>query len=603
MWLFTELKRRNVFRVSAAYAVASWLLIQVAETIFPLFGFSESPARVVVVVLAIGFPVVLALSWLYELTPDGLRLESDVDRSRSITGNTGKKLDRAIIVVLTMALGYFAFDKFILDPARDVTLEENVKDQVRSNMLIESYGNNSIAVLPFVNMSDDANNEYFSDGVSEEILNLLSMVSQLRVISRSSAFSYKDKEIAIPAIAEELNVNHVLEGSVRKVGNTVRITAQLIEARTDTHLWSETFDRKLDDVFAIQDEIAAIVVEKLKVSLTRNAPQTQTTDPEAYVLYLQARHVSRQQDADSLKQAEQLYKKSLAIDPTYAKSWYGLGSVYSNYVNTNLLPTSEAFRLAQETTEKILELDPNSAIAYEGLGWLANKRDNDLSMAAYYIQRALELDPGNIEVLASAATLLQDLGRLQESIVATEYVVSRDPVNPVAYNNLGARYLYDHRLPQARTSLSKILVLSPNYIGARYFLGLVELLMGKPESALENFEQEQDDEWRLKGRALAFYALGLDEEANSALTQLITDWGDEWPSEIAQVYSYRHDLDNAFRWLAKEQEEEGGWGEGRLNPLYENLYTDPRWQELLEKMGVSDRQLAEIDFEVDVPDQ
>ncbi len=602
MSFIDELKRRNVIRVAIAYLAGGWLLIQLVETLFPVFGLSDALIRLVVILLIIGLPLILIFSWLYELTPEGLKLEKDVDRASSQVHHTGKKLDRAIIVVLALSLGYFAFDKFILDPVRDDALVEEATEHGRTQALVDSYGDKSIAVLPFVNMSDDASNEYFSDGISEEILNLLAKVSELRVISRSSAFSFKGKDIAIPAIAEALNVGHVLEGSVRKVGNTVRITAQLIEARTDTHLWSETYDRNLDDVFAIQDEIAAIVVEKLKVTLLGNVPQAQSTDPEAYALFLQARHVGRQQTIDGMKRAEKLYKSSLAIDPTYVPGWTGLGTLYANQVDASILPAEEGYQLAQEATEKALELNPNSALAYDGLGWLADRRDGDLPLAAHFVKTALELDPHNIGILRSAALILTNLGRLEEAIVVSEYVVSRNPVSPTSHNNLGALYLFNGEYPQAKASLSTILVLSPNFFGVRYILGLVDLLMGDAEAALENFEQEPDDQWRLKGRALAYYALGREKAADLALTQLIDDWGEQWPSEVAHVYSFRGELDDAFKWLEHEHEDPGGWAEGKLNPLLENLHVDPRWQEFLEKLGLSDRQLAEITFDVSLPD-
>jgi len=231
-----ELKRRNVLRVGAAYIVAAWLVIQIAETIFPLFGYGDTPARLVVIVLSIGFIPSLIISWVFEITPEGLRRDADVDRDHSITQVTGKKLDHIILVVLALALGYFAFDKFVLDPARDQSKVEIARQQGRTEALVESYGDQSIAVLPFVNMSSDEEQEYFSDGISEELLNLLAKIPELRVISRSSAFSYKGKDFKLAQVAEELNVAHILEGSVRKAGNKVRITAQLIEARSDTHL-------------------------------------------------------------------------------------------------------------------------------------------------------------------------------------------------------------------------------------------------------------------------------------------------------------------------------------------------------------------------------
>jgi hypothetical protein len=224
--LFHELKRRNVFRVGAAYVVVAWLVIQVVETIFPAFGFGDAAVRIVTIVFGIGLFPALIFAWAFELTPEGLKKESEVDRSSSITPYTGKKLDRMIMVALALALAYFAFDKFILSPQREAALkEENVTavkqalQKGRTEGLVESYGDKSIAVLPFVNMSDDVNNEYFSDGISEELLNLLAKIPELRVISRSTSWTFKDKDIDVADIREKLNVSHILEGSVRKAGN------------------------------------------------------------------------------------------------------------------------------------------------------------------------------------------------------------------------------------------------------------------------------------------------------------------------------------------------------------------------------------------------
>ncbi|UCC14439.1 MAG: adenylyl cyclase, partial [Gammaproteobacteria bacterium] len=265
MTFLEELKRRNVVRVGAAYVALSWLIIQVAETLFPLFGLSDAAARLVVILLAIGFLPALVFAWVFEFTPEGLRRESEVDHDSDVSRRMTRRLDRLIMVFLTLALGYFALDKFVIDPARDAeelaTATEQARQEGRSDAIVESYGDKSIAVLPFVNMSSDSEQEYFADGISEELLNLLARIPTLRVISRSSAFSFKGKDVNIPEVARQLNVAHVLEGSVRKSGDKIRITAQLIEARSDTHLWSETYDRTLDDIFAIQDNVAAAVVE------------------------------------------------------------------------------------------------------------------------------------------------------------------------------------------------------------------------------------------------------------------------------------------------------------------------------------------------------
>jgi adenylate cyclase len=321
MSFIAELRRRNVLRVGAAYLAVAWLLIQVAQAVFPAFGLGATTVRVVIVVLAIGLLPVLVFAWAFEITPEGLKRESEVDRNQSITPQTGKKLDRLIMVILALALGYFAVDKFVLAPKREQAATEAARAEGRTESVVKSYGEKSIAVLPFIDMSAKKDQEYFSDGISEELLNLLAKIPELRVISRSSAFSYKGKDVKLAQVAQELNVAHILEGSVRKAGNKVRITAQLIDARSDTHLWSETYDRPLDDIFAVQDEIAAMVVAQLKVKLLGGTPKAKSTDPAAYALYLQGRQSNRQNTAEGYRRSIQLYKQALAIDPAYDAAW------------------------------------------------------------------------------------------------------------------------------------------------------------------------------------------------------------------------------------------------------------------------------------------
>src|SRR5881398_1121016 len=279
---------------------------------------------------------------------------------------------------------------------------------------------NSIAVLPFVNMSEDKANEYFSDGISEELLNLLAKIPQLQVTARTSSFAFKGKETGIPEIARTLHVAHVLEGSVRKAGNSVRITAQLIKAGTDTHLWSQTYDRKLDDIFAIQDEIAADVVKQLKVTLLGAAPKARTTDPEAYALYLQAVQLGRPFTAEAFQESDALYRKVLAIDPRYAPAWYGLARNFSHETGQSLLPRKEGFALAREAAVKALAIDPDYAPAHAQLGWIAMYGNNDLADAALHLERALALDPADLRVLTTSVTLLQSLGRLDEALALEE---------------------------------------------------------------------------------------------------------------------------------------------------------------------------------------
>ena len=319
----------------------------------------------------------------------------------------------------------------------------------------------SIAVLPFVNMSEDKANEYFSDGISEELLNLLAKIPQLQVTARTSSFSFKGKEVAIPEIARTLHVAHVLEGSVRKAGNSVRITAQLIKAGTDTHLWSQTYDRKLDDIFAIQDEIAADVVKQLKVTLLGAAPKARTTDPEAYALYLQAVQLGRQNTAEAFQQSDALYRKVLAIDPRYAPAWDGLARNFTNETSQGLLSSKEGYAQAREAAMKALAIDPEYAPAHARLGCIAMNGDNDLAGAAEHFKRALALDPADLDVLRNSATLLQSLGRLDEALALDEALVRRDPVNVTTLFNLGVHQRMAGRLDAAIASFRTVLSLSP----------------------------------------------------------------------------------------------------------------------------------------------
>ena len=289
MSLFNELKRRNVFRIGIAYVVSAWLIIQVVETIFPAFGFGDAAVRLVVVVLAIGFLPVLVLAWIFEFTSEGIRKEEDVDHSTALSIRANKNLDRIIMAVLVLALAFFAFDKFILDPARDASRVEAAREEGRTEALKVAKNDKSIAVLPFANISSDPEQEYFSDGITVELLNLMARIPELRVISRSSSFSLKGQDLHITEIAEKLGVAHVLEGSVRKAGDKLRITAQLVDARTDTYLWSGTYDRTMEDVFAIQDEIAADVAERLQLALLDPIPKARRTNLEAYTKTLQAK--------------------------------------------------------------------------------------------------------------------------------------------------------------------------------------------------------------------------------------------------------------------------------------------------------------------------
>jgi TolB-like protein len=609
MSLFGELKRRNVFRVGVAYLVASWLIIQVSETIFPLFGF-DAAARIVVVVLAIGFIPALVFAWAFELTPEGLKKEKDVDRSASITPQTGRKLDRLIMAVLALALGYFALDKFVFEPQREAAVQrekdaavEQARQKGRAEALVESYGDRSIAVLAFDDMSPEGDQEYLSDGIAEELLNLLAKIPELRVISRASAFTFKGKDLEIPEIAERLNVSHILEGSVRKAGNRVRITAQLIEARSDTHLWSETYDRTLDDVFAIQDEIAGVVVEQLRIKLLGEVPRQRKTDPEAYALYLRARHLSRLITAEGYEQSNALYRQVLALDPDYAAAWDGLAVNYNHMSGDGLLPIDEGSRLVREAAEKALAIDPGYAKAHATLAYSAVYFDNNLPAAARHLEQALALAPGDTDILGTGAMLLFNLGRSGQSIAVDEYVTARDPVNPIRHANLSIGYFGAGRWDAAIASARTALTLSPGYgSGAQFLIGASLLFQGETQAALEAMQREPSEDDRLAGLSIAYHAMGETAASDAALAQLIDNYEKEFAYKIAAVMACRNEADRAFEWLAKAVEYRDFWlSEIVGDPLFFNLQSDPRWLPFLESIGKSPEQLAAIEFEVKLP--
>jgi len=587
-----------VIRVAIAYFVIACVLIAISFVLFPFLGVPDWGTRLLPAVCALGFPVALALSWIYERTSGGMVRNAPISRS------SAKRLDVILFGVTVTVLSLAVASHFWStagsgeqDGLPQVLPDEAIQSQVR-------YPDNSIAVLPFVNMSDDADNEYFSDGISEELLNLLARVRELRVISRSSAFSFKGKEVDIPTVAQKLNVAHVLEGSVRKSGNRVRITAQLIDVASDSHLWSGTYDREMGDIFAIQDEIAASVVAELKVRLLGTAPTSEEINPEAYTLYLQARHLGRQYSAESMEHSNALYQQIVDIEHDYVPAWSGLSTNYLNQAANGLLSSEEGFDLARSAAEKALAIDPGYAPVHVNLGWIAYGYNNDAAQAARHYERALELDPANIYAIRSAATLLNSINRPEEAVMLGQYFTARDPLTASGHTNLGSSYLLVHRWDEAIASYQATLKLSPGYIGAYYRIGVALLLKGDTVAALDAFSHEKDEEYQVKGKAMALHDLGRHEEFEAKLAELITRWGSDWPSEVAHVFAYIGDADNAFQWLnqAIEQNEEG-LIEQIFHPFYDAIHKDPRWDAVLRRMGCSPEQLDAIQFNVILPEE
>ena len=585
--------------------MVAWLVAQVLQLIFESFGSPDWVMKSVLVLLAAGLPFVLFFAWAFELTPEGLKREHEVDRSQSVTPQTGKKLDRVIIGVLVLALGYFALDKFVLSTEREAALVEATTQALTEKAEVAGQAvdaDKSIAVLPFVNMSEDKSNEYFSDGLSEELLNLLAKIPNLRVIARTSSFAYKGTTTKIADVARELNVAHVLEGSVRKSGNQVRITAQLVRASDSSHLWSESYDRSLDDVFAIQDEISAAVVEQLKIKLLGAAPKAKETDPAAYVLTLQARQLLRQGKAEGFAQSIALYQQALAIAPDYATAWAGLSDSYSRQADKGMRPIAEGYTLAREAADKALAIDPDNAAAHAQLGIISMAYDRDLAAAAQHFERALQLDPANPDIFLDAVYLTASLGRTEEAVALAEYVVSRDPVNAVGQYRLGLYYRGAGRPEEAMASLRTALSLSPGRIAAQTLIGFALLSKGEPENALVAMQQESAEGWRLVGLTMAYHALGRAPESDAALSELMKD-EQGWAYNIAYVLAYRGEADRAFEWLDKAvQYKDPGLAQIPTQIEFTNIHKDPRWLPFLESIGKSPAQLGAIEFKVTLPE-
>ncbi len=475
MSLFAELKRRNVFRVGVAYLVVAWLLIQVADVMIDNIGAPDWFFRGIMLVLGIGFPIVLVFAWAFELTPEGIKKEKDIDRSQSITNTTGRKLDRAIMVVMALALAYFALDKFVLETREDAAAIQAVEvQQVAAPTLAEPVAvsepqpqtedlRKSIVVLPFVNMSADPDQEYFSDGLSEELLNVLAKIDDLRVISRTSAFAFKGKEISIPEIARQLDVAYVLEGSVRSAGNQVRITAQLIEVANDSHLWSDAYNRGMENVFEVQVEISEAIAQALQVELGSVGDSGRPTDNlEAYQLFLRGRHHYQARGEASMGLAITALEQAIELDPGYADAWANLAAAYavmSYYVSEGY---TEFYQKADEAARKAITLDPRNGFGHAVLG-LLHHGEMQFEQAMQELDLAIQLSPSESNAYLWAGITLSTLGYANEAIEYLQRAESFDPVFPNLQNWLYTLHVMAGEFQQARIYADRLRELDPAF--------------------------------------------------------------------------------------------------------------------------------------------
>ena len=579
---WARLRRRKVVQWGLAYAAGAWALLQVIGFFSDTFHWPELAKQFAAIALIVGLPIVLTLAWYH-----GDKGQQRITR------------DEAAILTLLFLLGVGLFWYY---QRTSIVPEARVEAQsapLSATTPADFPNDRSIAVLPFVNMSADREQEYFADGISEEVLNLLTQVPQLRVIARTSSFSFKGKEADIAEIAKKLNVAHVLEGSVRRSGDTVRITAQLIRASDSSHLWSETYDRKLTDVFAVQDEIATAVVSQMKVTLLGEVPRSRVTDPGAYTKFLQARHLTTQWTPEGFKRSTELFREVLAADPNYVEAWRLLATNILNEAASGLRPRDESCRLAREYVDKVLAIAPSYGRGHDGLALIALTCDLDPGTAAREWSTALELDPTNESIRFNVGFFLVSLGRVEQAVAVFRDSISRDPLSASTYVFLGMAYYLGTRWDEAADAFRTAISLSPRILVARAALGGLLLAKGDKDGALEIANEEPSEMHRLKVLAMITHAQGKQAESEAVLAQLIAKYQKPAAYDIATVYAVRGENDSAFQWLEKAVPHVVLV---TVDPAFAKLHDDSRWLPFLRKLGMAPEQLAAIEFDVKLPE-
>ena len=471
---FSELKRRNVYKVAVAYAVLAWLLIQVATQVFPFFEIPNWAVQFVILALIIAFPIAMVLAWAFELTPEGIKRENEVDRR--VARKTGRKLTAALVVVAAAAVGLMLFR---------VLHSQQATEQGRQDPSAVEIDRKSIAVLPFENLSDDRSNAYFTDGIQDEILTRLAKIADLKVISRTSTQRYKSTPENLPEIARQLGVAHILEGSVQKSGDAVRVNVQLIKAATDSHLWADSFDRKLTDIFAAESEIAKAIAEQLRVHLTGREEQViaakPTDNPEAYDAYLRglAYTLKTQNTPANYLGAQKYLREAVRLDPKFALAWALLSYVDARgYQTTNIQPTMALRNEAEHAMETALALDPNLGEAWIAKGYYQYGCVGDFESAARAYEQAREFLPNSSLVRLSLALLARDQGQWERAESYFQEAETLDPRNL----NLLTRHAQFHitlrHFPEALRKLDQILEIAPDDIDALVEKGAIAQAQG-----------------------------------------------------------------------------------------------------------------------------
>ena len=569
--LFAELKRRRVFRALIGYGIAAFAVLQIIEPIMHGLHWPDPVLSYVVAALALGFPLVVTLAWIFDVN------EGRVERTAPAEGVRGARLALLLIVIGLLAAAPGALWYFYLRGSHRSATEAAAP---------------SIAVLPFVNLSSDKEQEYFSDGISEEILNALAQVDGLRVIGRTSSFSLKGKNEDLRSIGQKLDVANLLEGSVRKSGTRVRITAQLVTTSNGSHVWSHEFDRELNDVFAVQEEIANAVVAALTPKLMSahraSVDEQRTANPEAHDQYLLGRHFFARGSGDGFVRAVKALEKAVALDPNYAAAWsaLSLAQFWASDQDPLRNDPAKGFPRARLAADRAIALSPRMAEGWAARGSLRTTVDEDWTGARADLERALALSPGSVDVRIAYGWLLAALGDPKEAITVMQKATALDPLSAASWMEISSFYLGTGDLDEAIAAAQRALELSPEHGRAARNLGFALLLAGRYPEARAAFERSSNELFRRMGEAMVEHSLGHATESQRTLASLLSaPTAVQAAYQLAQVYAWRGEPDEAFRWLDRAAEHhDAGLAYLKYDPLLREIRGDPRYTTLLAKL-------------------
>jgi TolB-like protein len=574
---FGELKRRNVYKVAVAYAVAGWALAQGIAQVFPVFGVPNWIIQLIVLLILIGFPIALVLAWVFELTPEGLKRTEDADLTRPRPKSQAWIYVAVIGAVLS--LGLFFLGRYTAGNATP-----------RHSEAATATPRKSIAVLPLLNESGDPGDEYFSDGLSEELIAALGQIRNLKVIGRSSSFRFKDRKEEPKTIGEKLGVSTLLEGTVRKQGNKVRIVAELINAADGTELWSRIFDRELKDIFAVQTEIAQAVAASLELTLLgkdTTAVNASTQNVEAHNAYLQGHFYFARRNVEDYRKAISFFDQAIRLDPDYALAYAERAEAWTFIGDLNPEHKKEAWAAAKRDAEKAVAVGPNLAEAHAALGWVRFFAEWKFAEGLAELKRARELAPANATANDLLARVLIYVNQLAEAEKLARQATELDPLAYLARGNLARILLTKGKLDEADSEARKSAELQPTGAGNHRWQVVVAVLRGDGETALREAQLEPNEGYHRFELALAYYARGDRAAADAALADMVAYDMNLLAYQIAEVYAWRGETDKAFEWLQISYDiHDTGLLSLLIDPLMRGLRSDPRYKNLVAKVGL-----------------